>query len=112
MNSSTNILTVVTIVGMTCVTIIARSFFFLSQEPWKLPNWVQHGMQYAPIAALSAVILPEVIMTQGHVISGLQDARLFAVAASLLWFYYSRSVLGTLVSGMCVYLPMHIAMGW
>ncbi|MDP3827640.1 MAG: AzlD domain-containing protein, partial [Polaromonas sp.] len=33
--------TVVTIFGLALVTVITRSFFFLSSKPWTLPDWAQ-----------------------------------------------------------------------
>ena len=108
--------TLLTIVGMACVTVITRSFFFLSEKDWVLPPWAQRGLQYAPIAALSAVIVPEVVMTQGALIHTLQDARLYGVAAGVGYYFWRRgsgqAVLGTIVSGMAVYLPLHIGLGW
>lgn len=108
--------TLLTIVGMACVTVVSRSFFFLSQKDWVLPLWVQRGLQYAPIAALSAVIVPEIVMTQGALIHTLHDARLYSVLTGITYFYWRRgadqAVLGTIVSGMLVYLPLHIGLGW
>ncbi len=104
------------IVGLTLVTVLTRSFFFISSKPWSLPQWAKRGLQYAPIAALAAVIVPEVVMTQGHLISQWQDARLFAVAAGVGWFYWRRgvghAVLGTILVGMAVYVPLHLGLGW
>ncbi len=104
--------TLLTILAMGVVTVITRGFFFLSDNDWSLPHWAQRGLQYAPIAALSAVVLPEVVMTEGVLIQTWQDARLFAAAAGLAWFYWRRGVLGTIVSGMAVYLPLHLGLGW
>lgn len=108
--------TLLTIVGMAGVTVLARSFFFLSARDWALPPWVQRGLQYAPIAALSAVIAPEIVMAQGSLIQTLQDARLYATLAGVAYFFLRRgagqAVLGTIVSGMAVYLPLHIGLGW
>ena len=69
------------IFGLACVTVLARCFFFLSSKSWSLPAWMLRGLQYAPIAALSAVVLPEIVMTQGHLIPTWQDARIFAAIA-------------------------------
>ncbi len=110
--NGTDLWTVAIIAGMTCVTVITRSFFFISSKPWKLPGWAQRGLHYAPIAALSAVIIPEVVMTQGHLISTWQDARLFGLAAGIAWFYWRKGVLGTILAGMAVYLPLHLGLGW
>ena len=79
-----------TIAGLACVTVITRCFFFISEREWKLPHWAERGLQYAPIAALAAVIVPEMVMTQGHFISTWQDARLFAVAAGAAWFFWRK----------------------
>ena len=110
--NNTDLWTLTTIVGMALVTVITRSFFFLSDKPWELPGWAERGLHYAPIAALAAVIVPEIVMTQGHLIATWMDARLFAVAAGAGWFYWRRGVLGTLLTGMSVYLPLHVGLGW
>lgn len=108
----TDLYTVSTIIGMTLVTLLTRCFFLLSSKPWTLPGWAQRGLHYAPIAALSAVIVPEMVMTQGQLIATWQDARIFAVLAGLAWYYWRRGLLGTLTAGMAVYLPLHVGLGW
>jgi branched-subunit amino acid transport protein len=110
--NKTDLWTLVTIVGMALVTVITRCFFFLSSKAWTLPAWVQRGLNYAPIAALAAVIVPEIVMTQGHLIGTWQDARLFGAGAGAAWFYWRRGVFGTIVAGMAVYLPLHLLLGW
>ncbi len=114
--NDTDFWTLGVIVGMAVITVVTRSFFFISSSDWSLPRWAQRGLQYAPIAALSAVIVPEIVMTQGALITTWQDARLFAAAAGLAYFFWSKgagqAVLGTIVVGMAVYLPLHIALGW
>jgi branched-subunit amino acid transport protein len=102
----------ITIGALTVVTVITRGFFFLSNQDWTLPRWAERGLQYAPIAALAAVVAPEVIMQQGQLIDTWQDARLYATAAGVAWFFWRRSVLGTIVSGMAVYLPLRLILGW
>lgn len=114
--NGTDLWTLAVIAGLALVTVLARSFFFISGKPWSLPHWAQRGLQYAPIAALAAVIVPEIIMTQGHLVSTWQDARLFAAAAGAAWFFWRKgagqAVLGTIVVGMAVYLCLHLGLGW
>ncbi len=116
MNAQSDPWTLLIIVGLAGVTMLTRCFFFISSKPWSLPSWAQRGLQYAPIAALAAVIAPEVLMTQGQFISTWQDARLFAAAAGALWFFWRKgagqAVLGTIIVGMAVYLPLHLGLGW
>ena len=100
------------IIGLAAVTVVARSFFFLSNQDWQLPHWAQRGLQYAPIAALSAVVVPEIVMSQGALITTWQDARLFAALAGVLIYFARRDVLLTIIGGMAVYLPLHLGMGF
>jgi branched-subunit amino acid transport protein len=100
------------IIGLSVVTMIARSFFFLSNQDWQLPHWTQRGMQYAPIAALSAVVIPEIVMSHGALITTWQDARLFAAAAGVAIYFAKRDVLLTIIGGMAVYLPLHVGLGF
>lgn len=115
-NGETHLETMLTIAGMVVVTVLSRSFFTISRREWTLPHWAQRGLQYAPIAALAAVLVPEIVMTQGQLIRTLCDARLFAVAAGVGYYFLRRgggqAVLGTIVSGMAVYLPLHLGLGW
>lgn len=108
--------TFLTIVLMACITVITRSFFFISDAPWTLPSWAQRGMQYAPIAALAAVVLPEILMTQGVFIHSLADARIYGAIAGAAYFFWrrgsSQAVLGTIVVGMSVYMPLHVGLHW
>ena len=102
----------VTVIGMTAVTVVTRCFFFLSARTGSLPGWAQRGLQYAPIAALAAVTVPEIVMTHGQLIGTWLDARLFAVVAATAWYVWRRGLLGTIVAGMTVYLPLHLALGF
>ena len=110
--NGTDFWTLAIIVGLTVVTVITRGFFLFSNKPWHLPAWAQRGLQYAPIAALSAVVAPEVFMSQGQLISTLKDARIYAAMVGAAVFFWKRNVLWTIVAGMAVYLPLHLGLGW
>lgn len=100
------------ILGLALVTVLARGFFLISGSAWSLPHWAQRGLQYAPIAALAAVVVPEVVTVQGHLVDTWQDARLYSAAAGALAFFWRRDVLITILVGMSVYLPLHLGLGW
>lgn len=104
--------TMLVIVGMACVTVVARCFFFILDRPWALPTWAERALQYAPVAALAGVIAPEIVMQSGHLVPTWHDARLFAAPVGALLFYWRRSVLLTIAGGMAVYLPLHLGLGW
>lgn len=98
--------------GLGAITLITRVFFLFPKEEIPMPHWLKRGLKYAPLAALAAVIAPELVMTQGALIQTLLDARLPAVACATAYYFWRRGILGTIVVGMAVYLPLHIGLGW
>jgi len=100
------------VLGLSVITVVTRSFFMLSQREMPLPEWFKRGLKYAPLAALTAVIAPELFMSNGHLIATLRDARLPALLCAGGYYFWRRGILGTIVVGMLVYLPLHIGLGW
>ncbi len=103
---------VLAIVGLTLLTVLTRGFFFLTEREIPIPAWLMQGLRYAPLAALAAVVVPEVVTTQGELITTWRDARLYAVGAGAAWFFWRRTILGTIVTGMAVLLPLKLGLGW
>jgi branched-subunit amino acid transport protein len=104
--------TLAVILGLAGITVLSRCFFFILDRPWSLPAWAHRALHYAPVAALAGVVVPEVVMSQGQLVTTWQDARLFAAAAGAALFFWRRSVLVTLLGGMAIYLPLHLGLGW
>lgn len=103
---------IVACIGLAVITLVTRAFFMIPEQELPLPNWLKRGLKYAPLAALAAVIAPEIVMSDGQLIGSLADARLPALLAAVLYFFYKRSILGTIALGMAIYLPLHIGLGW
>ena len=108
----TDVWTLAVIVGLAGVTVLTRSFFFISSQEWTLPDWAQRGLQYAPIAAMAAVVIPEVLMQQGQFLQTWMDARWMGAAVGAAVYFWRRDVLLTIVAGMLAYLPLHLVLGW
>ncbi len=100
------------IAGLAVITLITRAFFMIPERELPLPDWLRRGLKYAPLAALAGVIAPEILVSGGALIHTLADARLPAVLLASGYYFWRRSILGTIVVGMAVYLPLHIALGW
>jgi branched-subunit amino acid transport protein len=109
---STDLWTLAAIAGLACITVLTRSFFFILNRPWGLPDWAHRALHYAPVAALAAVVVPEVVMTQGHLINTWQDARLYGALTGVIYYQWRRGMLGTMLVGMAVYLPLHLGLHW
>ncbi|RZI80541.1 MAG: AzlD domain-containing protein [Rubrivivax sp.] len=103
---------VLAVVGLVAISAFTRTFFFLSEEPWRLPTWLERGLKYAPLAALSAVVFPEVLLNHGAWPSDWRDARFFATAVAVVWAWWRRGMLGTILSGMAVLLALKLGLGW
>ena len=105
--------TVLALLGLTAITVLTRSFFFISEREWPMPAWLREGLRHAPLAALAAIIAPSVLMdAQGQWLQTWQDARLPAVAVAVAWFLWRRYLLGTILSGTAVMLLLRIGLGW
>ena len=102
----------VCILGMAVITVITRGFFLLSDREWPLPAWLTRGLRYAPLAALAAIIAPEVLLTDGNLVATWLDPRLLAVAAGTAYFWWQRGILGTIVVGLAVMLVTKLGLGW
>ncbi|HTH81259.1 MAG TPA: AzlD domain-containing protein [Ramlibacter sp.] len=101
-----------TSLGMAVVTLVCRSFFLISEEDLPMPNWLREGLRYAPTAALAAVVTPELLMTQGHLVDTFRDARIYGALAGLAFYVWKRSLFGTIVCGTGVMLALKFALGW
>ena len=108
--STTEILLV--IAGMPLVTLLTRGFFILPARPLPLPRWLDEALRYAPLAALAAVAIPDVVLTQGDFIADLRNARWWGAIAGALYFAWRRSLLGTLLCGTSTMLALRLGLGW
>ncbi|MFN3811488.1 MAG: AzlD domain-containing protein [Roseateles asaccharophilus] len=104
--------TVLAILGMGLITLLTRAFFLIPQQELPLPDWLKDGLRYAPLAALAAVIVPEIVMSNGQLISTWKDARLYATAVGTAYFFWRGGILGTIISGTAVMLALRIGLGW
>lgn len=104
--------TTLAILGMGAITLLTRAFFLIPKNELPLPDWLKQGLRYAPLAALAAVIVPEIVMSQGELISTWKDARLYATAVGTAYFFWKGGILGTIISGTAVMLALRIGLGW
>ena len=100
------------IAGLIVVTLVTRGFFVLPRRELPLPDWLRQGLRHAPVGALVAVVLPEIVMTRGAVVHTLADAKLAGAAAAIAWVLWRRDMLGTIVVGTAVMLICRLGLGW
>jgi branched-subunit amino acid transport protein len=105
-------MTWIALLGLAAISVLTRSFFMISDRPLPIPDWLRELLKVAPLAALVAVVAPEVFMTQGHVITTWQDARWPAAVAATGYYFWRRDILGTILVGMAVMLLLKLGLGW
>ena len=102
----------VAIAGLTLVSVVTRGFFLIPEREVPIPAWLREALRYAPLAALVAVLLPEIAMTGDHLIDPWKDARLYATAMGILVFCTTRNLLATILAGSAVLLALRLGLGW
>ncbi|MBE7368969.1 AzlD domain-containing protein [Ramlibacter pallidus] len=102
----------VTTLGMALIAFACRAFFLLPKQDLPMPAWLREGLRYAPVAALAAVVAPELVLTQGHLVETWRDARIFGALAGLAFYAWRRSLFGTIVCGTGVMLALRFGLGW
>ena len=105
--------TIIALLRLTVITVVTRSFFFISTRELPIPGWLREGLRHAPLAALAAIIAPAVLlMPDGQWLESWRDARLPGVAVAVAWFLWRRDILGTIVCGTAVMLAFRLGLGW
>lgn len=75
------------------------SSFYLADR-FRLPGVLQQALQYVPVAALTALVIPTLVFSQGGLAIGLDNHRLLAGLLAGLVAWRTRNTLVTLVVGM------------
>jgi branched-subunit amino acid transport protein len=98
--------------GLTTVSIVNRSFFFLFERAVPMPDALKRGLRHAPLAALLAVIAPEIALTHGELVFNPRDPRLYAALGAAGYALWKRGILGTIVVGMLIFWGLRFGLGW
>ena len=100
------------IAGLAVITVLTRGFFLLPDREVPIPAWLARSLKVAPLAAMAAIVVPEIVLTRGELIDTWQDARLAAALAATLYYLWKPGVLGPLLAGMLAFLPLRLVWGW
>lgn len=100
-----------TILGMAAVTFLPRLLpaWFLSSR--SLPRWVVVWLQNVPVAVLAAMVLPAIVMRGGELFVGAQNLFLLAAVPTLLVAVRTRSLFGSVATGIVVVALARLMVG-
>ena len=94
------------IIGMIVMTFASRCFFIFLGDRIKISEWGLETIRYAPLAALIAILAPEIFLPVGASSIAEFNLRLpniWGGIAAIIAFYFTRRMIPTLVIGMAVY---------
>lgn len=89
-----------TIIGMGIITYAIRLTPILLLERFELSPAVRQALKFVPVAVLSAIILPELVMPGGRVDVSLGNGRLLAGLLAIFVAWRTKNVLWTIAVGM------------
>lgn len=99
------------IAGMTAVTFLIRYSFFALGEHLRFPPLVRRALRYVPVAVLTAIVAPMVLLPDGShwQLTWRNPWLLGALASGLIaWFY--NHLLAAISGGLVVYFVFRFAL--
>ena len=94
------------IIGMIVMTFASRCFFIFLGDRIKISEWGLETIRYAPLAALIAILAPEIFLpidASSIAEFNLRLPNIWGGIAAIIAFYFTRRMIPTLVIGMAVY---------
>ena len=86
------------IVGI--LTFGIRLSFIVILDRWQPPRIIQRALRFVPVAVLSAIIAPELILPGGTLDVSLGNYRLLAGLVSTLVAWNTKNIVWTIIAGM------------
>ena len=82
------------------LTFLVRLSFISLPSEWNLPPLAQRAMHFVPPAVLSAIVFPELLLSNGALDVSGGNERLVAGLIAIVVTWRSRKIMPTLAAGM------------
>jgi branched-subunit amino acid transport protein len=94
--------TLLIILGMAVVTFIPRFLPMVLLTKWKIPEKIRLGLEFVPVAILSAIVFP-ILFFNGEGEIGIQPRYLLTAIPVFLLAWRVKSPWAAVVLGMLIY---------
>ena len=91
-----------TLVIIGLITFAYRASFIFFVDKLQLPLWLQQALRFVPVVALTALVVPELLVRNGALLISLQNERLVAGLVAVVVAWWTKNILLTLVLGMAL----------
>ena len=82
------------------LTFLTRLSFIYLLEKWQPPEVITRALRFVPVAALTAIFVPEMALQNGELVLSLENIRLMAGIIAILVAWRTKSALWTIAVGM------------
>ena len=89
-------------IGLGLLTFLTRFSFIALLERWQTPPIVQRALRFVPIAVLTAIIIPELVLPNGTLDLNPYNPRLLAGLVATVVAWKTKNVILTIVVGMAL----------
>jgi len=96
------------IVGI--LTFGIRLSFIVILDRWQPPDIIQRSLRFVPVAVLTALIVPELVMPGGTVDISIGNLRLLAGIVAMLVAWKTKNIVWTIIAGMGALLGLQYLM--
>jgi len=86
------------------LTFALRLSFIYLLDKFTFPEWLRNSLRLVPPAVLSAIVFPELLMSDGSLFISLDNNRLLAGLVAIVTAWRTRNTLLTIAVGMIVLL--------
>lgn len=93
---------VLLIFGMAIVTFFSRFLPMILLSRWALPEKVKWGLEYIPVAVLSAIVFPILFFDRKGTLT-IQPQLVLAAIPVFIFAWKVKSIWGSVVLGMLIY---------
>ncbi len=95
-----------TMIVIGILTFGIRISFIIVLDRWSPPKVVERALRFVPVAVLSAIIAPELVLPGGTLDISLGNLRLLAGIVATLVAWQTKNILWTIIAGMGMLLAL------
>jgi len=99
---------IITVIGMLIVTYIPRMLPAVGLSRLKLPDWLLEFLDYIPVAVLAALLLPSIVVQNGHIALSLSNHYLIAAIPAFIAAIFKRNLFIPVIVGLAAYILLGI----
>lgn len=84
-------------------TFLFRFSFIHMYGRFTLPTWIKRSMRFVPVAVLSALIFPAIMLQQGTLFLSVHNNRLIAGVMAMAVAWKTKNLLATIATGLLIF---------